>query len=70
MEVFCVDEHEFWVFWLQGIWQQTEKLSKNLISVLFVLLFPYACHPGSSALYVFYEKRDFAEMETTAINFL
>lgn len=69
MAVICVDEHEFWVLWLQGIWQQAEELSKTKFRFLFVLLFPYDCHPGRSALHVFYEKRAFAEMDTTAINF-
>lgn len=29
MAVICVDEYEVWVLWLQGIWQQAEKLSKT-----------------------------------------
>jgi len=59
----------FVFFFIVGNLTTGWKTVKDRISVLFLFLFPYECHPGSSALHVFYEKRAFAEMDTTAINF-
>jgi len=69
MAVFCVDEHELCVLWLQGIWQQAEKLLKTKFRFYFYFYFLMNVTQEAPRYTLFNEKRAFAEMDTTAINF-